>query len=188
MTSDNRLYWNGVDISASGRIGAEDRVYGGVTLGGNSQDMCDVVDPNALRFCKSSESWRPLFKVGGSMPLPLQTQFSATLSSFPGASQSVTYLVNRAVLPSLVQTSVTLNLDDPLDPDRYFPRINQLDLRFAKKVPLGGSKRFMVQFDIFNATNTNSVLQSVRTYGPTVYRPNTIVQGRLFQFGGQFYF
>jgi hypothetical protein len=46
----------------------------------------------------------------------------------------------------------------------------------------------MVMFDIFNATNTNTVLQAVRTYGPTVYTPNTIVQGRLFQVGGQFYF
>jgi hypothetical protein len=186
--SDNKLFWDGVDISASGRIGSEDRIYGGMTLGGASQDMCDVVDPNQLRFCKASEPWRPLFKVGGSVPLPLETQFSATFSSFPGGSQNVTYLVNRAVLPSLVQTSVTLNLDDPMDPDRYFDRLNQLDLRFAKKVSLSSSKRLMVMFDIFNATNANTVLQSVRTFGPTVYRPNTIVQGRLFQVGGQFYF
>ena len=46
----------------------------------------------------------------------------------------------------------------------------------------------MVMFDIFNATNTNAVLQSVRTFGSTVYTPNTIVQGRLFQLGAQFYF
>jgi len=44
----------------------------------------------------------------------------------------------------------------------------------------------MVMFDILNATNTNAVLQSVRTYGATVYTPNTIVQGRLFQLGAQF--
>ena len=28
----------------------------------------------------------------------------------------------------------------------------------------------------------------VRTFGSTVYTPNTIVQGRLFQLGAQFYF
>jgi hypothetical protein len=46
----------------------------------------------------------------------------------------------------------------------------------------------MIMFDIFNATNSNAVLAAVRTYGPTVYTPNTIMQGRLFQVGTQFYF
>jgi Carboxypeptidase regulatory-like domain len=188
MTSDNKVFWNGIDLSASGRIKDQDRIYGGMTLGGSSQNMCDVVDPNALRFCESKEKWKPLFKLGGSMPLPFGTQFSGTFSSFPGASQSVTYLVNRTVLPSLTQTSVTVNLDDPLRADRYFDRINQLDLRFAKKIPLANNRRLMAMFDIFNAGNTNAVLQSVRTFGSTVYTPNTIVQGRLFQFGAQFYF
>jgi hypothetical protein len=32
------------------------------------------------------------------------------------------------------------------------------------------------------------VLASVQTFGPTVYTPNTIMQGRIFQFGTQFYF
>jgi hypothetical protein len=149
-----------------------------MTLGGTSQNTCDVVDPNALRFCDSKEAWKPLFKLGGSAPLPFQTQFSATVSSFPGGSESVTYLVNRTVLPSLTQTSVTVNLDDPLRPDRFFDRINQVDLRFAKKLPLANNRRLMVMFDIFNATNTNAVLAAVRTYGATVYTPNTIVQGQ----------
>jgi hypothetical protein len=188
MTSDNKIYWNGIDVSARGRIKEGDRIYGGMTLGGTSQNTCDVVDPNALRFCDSKEAWKPLFKLGGSAPLPFQTQFSATVSSFPGGSESVTYLVNRTVLPSLTQTSVTVNLDDPLRPDRFFDRINQVDLRFAKKVPLANNRRLMVMFDIFNATNTNAVLAAVRTYGGTVYTPNTIVQGRLFQLGAQFYF
>ena len=46
----------------------------------------------------------------------------------------------------------------------------------------------MVQFDIFNAFNSNPVLAAVTSFGPTVYRPNTIMQGRLFQIGSQFYF
>ena len=41
---------------------------------------------------------------------------------------------------------------------------------------------------IFNALNANPVLAAVQTYGPTVYRPNTIMQGRLMQFGANLVF
>ena len=122
------------------------------------------------------------------MPLPFDTQVSGTLSSFPGNPLSVTYGVTRTIYPPLVQTSLTVPLDDPSSPDRYLPRINQLDLRFAKKIALTDSKRLMLQFDIFNAFNSNPVLAAVTSYGPTVYRPNTIMQGRLMQIGTQFYF
>jgi hypothetical protein len=194
----NRVYWDGIDLSATGRLGEGGRLYGGASFGGNSQDMCDVVDPNftgslatpvwGRQYCNQSAPWRPLYKFGGSLPLPLDTQVSGTLSSFPGNSESITYGVTRTIYPALVQTSITVPLDDPSNPDQYLPRINQLDLRFAKKIQLTGSKRMMLQFDIFNAFNSNPVLAAVTSFGPTVYRPNTIMQGRLFQIGSQFYF
>jgi hypothetical protein len=197
-SSNNRLYWDGIDLSANGRLGSEGRVYGGLTMGANSQDLCDVIDPNftgtlgapvyGLNYCKSSGPWKPLFKLGGSWPLPLDTQISGTFSSFPGVADNVTYGVTRAIYPALTQTSITVLLDDPLNPDRWFPRINQLDLRLAKRIRLSDSKRLMLQFDMFNLFNSNAVLAGVQTFGPTVYTPNTIMQGRIFQFGSQFYF
>jgi hypothetical protein len=197
-SGSNRLYWDGIDLSAQGRIGNGGRLYGGASFGGSSQDMCDVVDPNftgtlaapvwGYQYCQQSAPWRPLYKFGGSMPLPFATQVSGTLSSFPGDPQNLTYGVTRAIFPGLTQTSITVPLDEPANPDRYLPRINQLDLRFARKIQLTGSKRMMLQFDIFNAFNSNPVLASVTSFGPTVYRPNTIMQGRLFQAGTQFYF
>ncbi|MGC4083242.1 MAG: hypothetical protein QM736_14320 [Vicinamibacterales bacterium] len=138
--------------------------------------------------CKQDEAWRPLLKFGGNIPLPFATQVSGSFSSFPGNSQSVTYNVSRTIYPQLTQTSITVPLDDPSNPDSYYPRVNQLDIRFAKKVAITETKRVMLQFDIFNAMNANPVLASVTSYGPTVYRPNTIMQGRLFQLGGQIFF
>ena len=195
----NRLYWDGIDLSAQGRFGKGGRVFSGVTLGGTSQNMCDVVDPNFTgtlaspvwgnQFCEQSAPWmKPLLKLGGSMPLPLDTQVSGSFSSFPGASNSITYGVTRTIYPQLVQTSITVPLDDPSNPGRYLPRINQLDLRFAKKIPMVGSKRLLLQFDIFNVLNSNPTLAAVSSFGPTVYTPNTIMQGRLFQVGTQFFF
>jgi hypothetical protein len=197
-SENNRLYWDGIDLSAQGNFMQGGRAYGGVSFGGRSQDMCDVVDPNFTgtltspvwgnQFCKQDEAWRPLFKVGGTVPLPFATQMSGSYSSFPGNSNSITYGVTRTIYPQLVQTSITVPLDDPSDPARYYDRVNQLDLRFAKKLQLSSTKRLMIQFDIFNAMNSNPVLAAVNSFGPTVYRPNTIMQGRLFQFGGQIFF
>jgi hypothetical protein len=197
-SSSNRLYWDGIDLSANGRIGKEGRLYGGLTIGSNSQNMCDVIDPNftgslsapvyGLNYCKSSGPWLPLLKLGGSWPLPFGTQVSGTFSSFPGAPENITYGVTRAIYPKLTQTSITVLLDDPLNPSRWLPRINQLDLRLAKIISLGENKRVMARFDMFNLFNTNAVLAAVQTFGPTVYTPNTIMQGRIFQFGAQFNF
>jgi hypothetical protein len=194
----NRVYWDGIDLTSNGRIGSEGHVYGGLTIGHDSYNQCDVTDLNfagslsspvyGLNYCNSSGPWRPLLKLGGSWPLPLDTQISGTFSSFPGAPEPITYGVTRAIYPALTQTSITVLLDDPLNPSRFLPRINQLDLRLAKRVPLAGSKRVMLQFDMFNLFNTNAVLAAVQTYGPTVYTPNTIMQGRIFQLGTQFFF
>lgn len=197
-SKSNRLYWDGIDLSTQGTILQGGRVFGGVSFGGSSQNMCDVVDPNftgsltapvwGKQFCEQSESWRPMYKLGGSIPLPFQTQMSGSFSSFPGRANSITYGVTRTIYPQLTQTSITVPLDSPSDPDRYLGRISQLDLRFSKKIHLAGSKRMTLQFDIFNATNQNPVLASVTSFGPTVYRPNTIMQGRLMQIGTQFFF
>src|SRR5439155_12313642 len=123
------------------------------------------------QFCEQSEPWRPVVKMGGSWPLPFDTQVSGTYIGFPEKPLPITYGVTRTIYPALVQTSITVPLDDPSNPTRYLPRINQVDLRFAKKLALSGSRRLMVQFDLFNAFNSNAVLAAVQTYGPTVYTP-----------------
>ena len=61
--------------------------------------------------------------------------------------------------------------------------------RFTKKFAYSdrAGRYVNVQFDLFNAFNVAPVLSSVTSFGPTVYyRPRTIIQGRLMQFGAQF--
>jgi len=122
--------------------------------------------------------------------MPWEIYASGTFSRFPGAAMPITYVVNRTVVPTLTQTSITVPLDDPSRPDQYADRQNQLDLRFAKRFPFGGKAgRYVnLQFDLFNALNVAPVLSAVTSYGPTVYQPRTIMQGRLMQFGAQIYF
>src|SRR5439155_22531480 len=42
----NRTYWNGIELTANGRFGAGTTLYGGMTVGGASQNLCQVEDPN----------------------------------------------------------------------------------------------------------------------------------------------
>jgi hypothetical protein len=186
----NREWWNGVELSGNGRIGDSSRVYAGITMGASSQNLCEVDDPNQLRYCERSAKWLPQYKLGGSMTLPWGVYASGTFSSFPGAALPVTYVVNRTVVPTLTQTSITVNLDNPSRPDRYADRQNQLDIRFAKRIPLGAkANRYLnAQFDVFNALNVAPILSTITSFGPTVYQPRTIMQGRLAQFGIQLYF
>ncbi len=189
-SQQNREWWNGVEVSSNGRIGDSGRLYAGITMGASSQNLCEVDDPNLLRYCERSAKWLPQYKVGGSFSLPWGIYASGTFSSFPGAVMPITYVVNRTVVPTLTQTSITVPLDDPSRPDRYADRQNQLDLRFAKRIPLGGKGNRYVnaQFDLFNALNVAPILSAVTSFGPTVYQPRTIMQGRLAQLGLQLYF
>lgn len=184
----NREWWNGVEVSGNGRIGEGGRLYAGLTMGATSQNLCEVDDPNRLQYCERDAPWQPQYKVGGSFALPWGLNASGTFSSFPGNPLPITYVVNRTVVPTLTQTSITVALDDPSRPDRFLDRQNQLDFRFAKRIPLGGNRYMNAQFDLFNALNVAPILSAVSSFGPTVYAPRTIMQGRLAQLGIQIYF
>jgi carboxypeptidase family protein len=189
----NRRYWDGIEFTGNGRLGGGRVVYGGLTIGGASQKLCEVFDPNALRYCERSEPWRPQIKFGGATPLPYGLQFSGTFVSFPGNQLGVSYIVDRNIVTAatgrrLTQTTITVPLDDPSRPDRYLDRTKQIDLRLSKIFRLGGSKRLNANLDIFNALNANTVLSEVTTFGSRLQVATSQLPGRLVQFGAQFFF
>jgi hypothetical protein len=201
ITSDtNRSYWNGVEFTTMGRFGAGGTMYGGLTVGGASYNVCDVEDPNntvssgttattnGSRYCERSEPWLLQIKFGGAHPLPLGLQFSGTYVSFPGDGVPIRYNVNRSILPTLTQTQVVVLLDNPSDPDRRLDRKHQVDLRLSKIFRLGGSKRLQANFDVFNALNANTVLTEVQTFGSRLRVATSQLPGRLVQFGAQLSF
>jgi hypothetical protein len=58
-------------------------------------------------------------------------------------------------------------------------------------IPKEGALRhvtFQGQLDIFNVLNSNSILSSNETYGSSLDRPTSILQGRLFAIGAQMSF
>lgn len=187
--SDRIKRWsNGFDANINARVG------GGTLFAGASWDRqirveCEVADPNLLRFCDQSAfgmPYRAMFKAAGTYPLPYGFEISGSFQSYPGGSQQVDnaepwldvdYNVTRSILPALVQSSVTIPLIQP--GTKFLPRMNQLDVRFGKVVRVG-RVRLRGQFDIFNATNSSSILDVVETFGPDLDRVSQILPGRVF--------
>jgi carboxypeptidase family protein len=179
---------NGFDAGINARVG------GGTVFAGASWDRqirvdCDVDDPNQLRFCDQREFGMPyvtMFKFAGTYPLPYGVEISGSFQSYPGGSQDVdngepwldvNYNVTRSILPSLVQSSVTVPLIQP--GTKFLPRMNQMDVRFGKVFRLRGVQ-LRGQFDIFNATNSSSILGVGETYGPALDQVNQILPGRVY--------
>jgi hypothetical protein len=188
----NRTYWNGIEFTANGRFGAGTTLYGGITMGGGSQNVCQVEDPNQLRYCERSEKWRPQYKFGGARLLPKDIQISGTYVAFPGNGLGVNYNISKATFRSLTgqtltQTQIIVPLDNPSRPDRYLPTQQQVDLRLAKIMRLG-NKRLNLNFDMFNALNFNTVQTEVQTFGSRLGVYTGQLPGRLIQFGAQIYF
>jgi hypothetical protein len=187
-SKENREYWQGVELTVNGRMGGRSTFFGGITLGGASQNRCEASDdPNELRYCERSEPWRAQLKFGGTYMLPLRFNVSGTFLSLAGAAAGANYNVNRSIIPTLTQSQVVVALDDPSNPDVYLDRNNQLDLRIARTFRIRGTQ-LTPQVDVYNALNSNTVQQILRTYGPNFGQARSIIQGRLFQIGGQFRF
>ena len=84
----------------------------------------------------------------------------------------------------------TVNLVTP--GTMYYDGLNQLDIRFAKILRVG-TTRFTINFDLYNAMNSNTVLTLNNAFVPgatsnTWQVPTAILQPRFFKIGGQFDF
>ncbi len=210
-STENMRQYNGVDFGFSARVGGGS-VYGGASMGRMLTSSCEVEDPNSLRFCdhrKLDIPYQTQLKVAGSYPLPLAIQLSGSWQGYPGTpggtarqdgvydpalnrvpdpSLNVDYNVTPAVVRvsnptvTLTQASVTVPLLQP--GTKFLDRWNQIDVRLARKFQIG-KIRMQGQFDMFNLLNGSNVLTTVETFGATLDRPTSILQGRLLAFGAQ---
>jgi hypothetical protein len=204
----NKRWYNGFDAGFTARVGGGN-IYGGTSIGRQITVTCEIDDPNGLRFCDHRDLGIPYlaqFKLSGMYPLPFGVQISGNWQGYPGVpigtdrqdvtfdttlnrvfdpSLNVDYVVDRTIIPSLTQTSVTVPLIQP--GTKYLDRWNQIDMRLARKFQIG-NVRFQGQLDIFNVLNSNSILGVLETFGSSLDRPTQILQGRLFAAGAQMNF
>ncbi len=156
------------------------------------------------------------FKVAGSQPLPLGLQASASIASYAGGPTnaaapvaggatytglSVNWNISRTtryaadctgpctpgalVVPGLTQTSLIVPLVEP--GSKIQERWTQLDLGLRRVFRIG-SKELSGSFQVFNATNSNSILGQNQTFGTSLGRPTATLQPRLVRLSAQLKF
>ena len=117
---------------------------------------------------------------------------SAVIRSSPGSQISANLVYSSAQVAQTLgrplsggTANVTVNLLDP--GQKYRDRINLVDLRFAKVIEFG-RRRLNVGVDVFNALNSNVVLNSNNTYGTAWLTPTLVQVARQIQLSAKFDF
>lgn len=184
-SADNRSVYNGYEISISARFGKGGTLLAGIASGLTRNQTCQVADPNKVRFCDETQydiRWNTQGKISGAYPLPWGVSASMVFQSLPGAPRTISYIVTRTVVPTLTLSSVTETLNTP--GTLYYPRLNQLDLKFSKAIKYGMTK-IEPQIGIFNALNAATILSQNNTFGPSLNQVQQILDGRVVRFGVQ---
>jgi hypothetical protein len=197
---NNKRTYNGFDVLVNGRGHGGATLSGGINVGHTVSVVCDIEDPNALRFCDQTQyriPWSTTIKLNGSYPLPYGVRLSGVFQSADGFGLSTapantppanpdnhdvmaTYQVTRRILSTLTQPQVNVLLDSP--GSSWMPRVTQLDFSASKSIRTRRSVILTPQVDIFNALNANTVLTQVTTFGSSLGNPATILTGRLMRF------
>jgi hypothetical protein len=112
-------------------------------------------------------------------------QVSGVVQSYAGDSRAATdrslkvnYFVNRAIVPNLTQSQVTVSLVPP--GEKQLPRWSQVDMRLGKVFRVGG-KSVSANLDGFNLLNSSAYFGVNQSFGVALDRPTDIIQGRVFR-------
>jgi hypothetical protein len=186
-TDNNHRVYNGIDVSLNARIRTAGRLILSSSTGRILNVTCQVDDPNNLRFCDETQFHVPFkssFRAAGTFPLPYGMRLSGVFQSAPNAPTNgndvlqTNYIVNRAIVPNLTQTSVTVPLNPP--GNSYRQRINQVDMTIGKDF-LIGKAHLLPKIEAFNLLNANPVLAETQTFGPALGRPTVVLLARFFR-------
>ncbi len=115
---------------------------------------------------------------------PVGTNFLITRTTRYPANCPAPCPAGALVAPTLTSASVTVPLVAP--GIEFLPRVNQLDLSFAKWFQLGGY-RLQGQADVFNVFNKNYAIAYRSTnFATAAYQqPSSVLQGRMIRLGVQ---
>lgn len=210
------MHWNGIDLTINARPRGGLMFAGGVSTGRTTTDNCEVlakvvpvatalgggstatgagVGPTtnnpSLLYCHVEEALRTQFKGFGSYALPwMGLQLAATFQSMPGRQISALIPYTSAqVAGSLgrpLSTATQVNVSAVAPGTMFSERVNQLDVRIGKVLRFGRA-RSAVNFDLYNALNTDVILSQNNSYIGW-QQPLEIIQGRLAKFSVQFDF
>jgi hypothetical protein len=135
---------------------------------------------NGGRFCDESQydiPFRSDLKIAGSTPIGWGVNFGAVVQTYPGAERVVTWQPAASVFPNGQRTNAeTIIISTP--GTVFQPRYNQVDINFRKNFRYG-NKVFSAQIDIFNVTNSSSILSTNNSVGGSLGEIQSILKGRM---------
>jgi hypothetical protein len=190
------------------RFASGARLGGGIDTGRTTSDVCDVrkqvpelnitgsfaVTPTSP-FCRvtSPFSGNTQIKLNGSYPLPREFFVSALYQNLSGPAYTADWAAATALIaPSLgrdlaggVRTA-TVGL---LAPGSYYDkRTTRLDLRVGKNLRLTQRVKVQGNVDLYNVTNSGSVLADTNAFGARWLVPTLVLEPRILQFSAQISF
>ena len=202
-STNNRRFYNGVELSFTYRLPGGGTTFGGVTMERTLERLCDVDDPNLLRFCDQTGKlfqeygkvghipFKPEFKLAATHGIAFGFEASASFLSFPGQARSVTYTPAASVFPGgqrsqtvtfgATQTGALTSAGGLVAPGTLFgDRWNQLDIGVTKKFRMG---KWDMEYSamVFNSLNASPVLTYNQAFGTSLNRPLSNLQPRLLR-------
>ena len=161
---------------------------------------CAVLNnPMNQLFCQSNQPFQGQYRVSGGYTFPWRLQLSGVYQSIPPASFQPTINVTPcsvAPTPGCIQSTLGRPLTEGslsnipvVAPYNYFTdRVNQVDLRVTKTIPIREHARLELMVDLYNAFNTSPVLTRNNAIGAGFYTPTSILQSAFVKVGGRFTF
>ncbi len=156
-----------------------------------------VFGTRPLERCRQNNGWRTSVQGLASYTVPkVDVLVSATFQNLPGTQLAANANVCAgALIPGLCTAgNTTLGRGFSGGPFRvvnivqagevFIERLNQIDLRLSKVVRAAGT-RAQVNFDFYNVTNSNSVINENAVYGTAWRTPASILLPRLFKISAQ---
>jgi hypothetical protein len=199
-------HYNGVDVSVTARLRRGTLLQGGLNVGRDETNNCDVVtktdnaptataltalnaggvySPSTL-YCDIKPPFQPQVKFLGTLALPWKFSFSGVFQTLPGpqilASQSLSKaqgLTATTLGRQFFEATYTVPLITP--GTLYGDRIYQVDVRLSKAVTFGHGM-LHANVNLYNMLNANPVLIQSNTYGPAWQQPLAVLTGRLLRF------
>jgi hypothetical protein len=161
--------------------------------------------PRNDQFCKVAPPWwsgvGSQVKLQMVYPLPYDILVSGAYKHLPGIPVSSTFVLTNAQLAPLLGRASTApgtathaiipvgsgdnNTAGGGTGTVFDERLNQLDLRLAKRFALGRT-RVQGMLDLYNVFNARTPQGIVTAYSPVWLRPTSLLGGRLWKFGLQF--
>lgn len=151
-----------------------------------------------LERCRQNNGWRTSVQGLASYTIPkVDVQVSGTFQNLPGTQlQANANVCAAGMIPGLCTAgNTTLGRGFSGGPFRvinivnagevFIERLNQIDMRVSKLVRALGT-RTQVNFDFYNVTNSNSIINENAVYGTAWRTPASILLPRLFKLSAQF--